>query len=552
MDKKTLVLLIAILSIAAFFRFYSLSSVPPSASLDEASVGWNAYSILLTGKDEYGEQFPILLRAYDDWRPALYVYFVVPFVKFLGLSALSVRLPAAALSLLTVLATYFLVEEIFRKRKLQEALRFLNEKYIALIAAFLLAISPWHIYISRLGHEANLGLSFLIFGVLFFLKDKIYLATFFLLMSFIPYQSEKIFIPVLILGLLIIFKTKIFRIKEKIFFAFILSLIVLVPFLKATFSQNALIRFKGTNVFEVTSNRFVERSKLLANAVSKNDFIGEILYNRRFLQAEIFAEGYLSHFNPLWLFTTSSSNSHKISGLGLLYIWELPLILIGLYVLIRYGFDTKMKALLFLWILISPIAASLTTDAPHVMRAYTFLPIWQIFSALGFLSILSYCKNKKYVFKLIFLASLPTVFISIIFLTKQYFNVFPKAESASFQYAMSKAVPYVKKIDGSYNKIVFSNNSNLFQSYMFFLFYTKYDPVLYQQQGGTKSGGYSEMHKFGKYEFKLTQISQLEEKTLYVENSSNLLNSNKLLSVNLINTFFNLDGSDVIKIFAKK
>ena len=96
---KDKIILACILLIAIFFRFYNLSNVPPSASLDEVSMGYNAYSILHTGRDEYGNNLPILLRAYDDWRPALYVYLVIPFVKALGLDIFSVRLPSAILSL---------------------------------------------------------------------------------------------------------------------------------------------------------------------------------------------------------------------------------------------------------------------------------------------------------------------------------------------------------------------------------------------------------------------------------------------------------------------
>ena len=181
MKKKFLLLII--LAVAIFFRFYGLNQVPPSASLDEASIGYNAFSILRTGADEYGTKFPILLRAYDDWRPALYVYLVIPFVKILGLNVLAVRLPSVILSVLTVVAVYFLVKKLLR-----------ND--VALLTAFLLVVSPWHIYISRLGHEVNAGLAFFIFAMLFVFWRKVYPAAIFFLLSFISFQSEKIFIPI--------------------------------------------------------------------------------------------------------------------------------------------------------------------------------------------------------------------------------------------------------------------------------------------------------------------------------------------------------------------
>src|SRR5690348_4290032 len=145
-------LFILIFVIAALLRFILLTQVPPSPSLDEATIGWNAYSILHTGHDEYGYFLPILLRAYDDYRPALYVYLVIPFVKLFGLSVLAVRLPSVILSIVTVATTFFLAKSFFKRYKYRV--------YIGLISMFILAISPWHIYISRLGHETNAGLTF--------------------------------------------------------------------------------------------------------------------------------------------------------------------------------------------------------------------------------------------------------------------------------------------------------------------------------------------------------------------------------------------------------
>src|SRR5271169_488655 len=124
MKKIKILLFFCILCIAIFFRFWNLSSVPPSPSLDEVSIGYNAYSILHTGRDEFGNFLPILLRAYDDWRPAGYVYFVIPFVKLFGLSAFSVRLPSVILSIIIIIASYFLAQEVFFSS--------IYKKYIAL------------------------------------------------------------------------------------------------------------------------------------------------------------------------------------------------------------------------------------------------------------------------------------------------------------------------------------------------------------------------------------------------------------------------------------
>ena len=87
-------ILILILALAAFLRLWSFGSVPPSASLDEASIGYNAYSVLKTGVDEFGS-FPIVSqRGYDDYRRSTYLFLVVPFVGLFGLNTAAVRFPA--------------------------------------------------------------------------------------------------------------------------------------------------------------------------------------------------------------------------------------------------------------------------------------------------------------------------------------------------------------------------------------------------------------------------------------------------------------------------
>lgn len=546
---KNRIFFFIILLTAVFFRFYQLSSVPPSASLDEVSIGYNAYSILKTGADEYGVKLPILLRAYDDWRPALYVYLVIPFIKLFGLNVLSVRLPSVILSVLTVIATYFLVKSFYRPLTLQS-----NVKIIALLSSFLLAISPWHIYISRLGHEVNAAFAFFIFGMYFFLKKRIYLWIIFFILSFISYQSEKIIIPIIVLGIFVIYRQELFQIKKKLIIAGIISLIILAPFIKETFSLNALIRFKATNIFDANKERFEKQALIFAKAVEKENILGKIIYNRKILAGQIFLENYISHFNPTWLFSNSSGDKHKVPGLGVLYLWEAPFIILGFIFLIKQKIDSKIKKLIILWIFVSPLPAALTTDAPHAMRTFTMLPIPQILGAFGIFQILKKQNLEQLSVKKILILSpspeikiikqiliyfiMSLVFVgSIIYFYKQYFLVFPKTQSSSFQHVLYKAIPFVLEKEKSYNKIIFSNKGNLYQSYMFFLFYSQYDPFLYQKQGGTKSGGFSKEHSFGKYEFRSLQWEKenKNDKNLYIVNFAEIPKEEKGVNFNYLN-----------------
>jgi hypothetical protein len=259
-------------------------------------------------------------------------------------------------------------------------------------------------------------------------------------------------------------------------------------------------------------------------------------------------EGYVSHFNPTWLFAnvlSGGAERHKVPNLGLMYFWEAPLILIGIFVLAKGKFDTKTKSLIFLWLLASPLAGAITTDSPHAARSYVFLPTWQIFSSLGTIFIFSKLR-EKIIRNVVYTLCGLIVFVSLLYFYRQYFIVFPKTQSESFQYALSRATDFALKNKNSYTKIIVSQRGpDMLQSYMFFLFYSRYDPKKYQIHGGTRGGGFAQTHIFDTFEFR--PISWKDEKkdkaTLYVGNVSDFHPNTPAL---FVGTY--LDGKEAIKI----
>ena len=111
--NKRIVILLIITIIAVLLRFWQLGQVPPSPDWDEAALGYNAYSILETGRDEYGTLLPVILRSFDDYKPGLYGYLTVPSIWLFDLNVWAVRLPSALIGSLTVVMSYFLVIELF-------------------------------------------------------------------------------------------------------------------------------------------------------------------------------------------------------------------------------------------------------------------------------------------------------------------------------------------------------------------------------------------------------------------------------------------------------
>lgn len=506
--KKPIITLIIILLIAASIRLYKLGDVPPSPDWDEVSLGYNAYSILKTGRDEYGTLLPMTIRSFDDYKPPLYVYLTVPSVALFGLSPWSTRLPSAVMGVLAVLGTYFLVKELFRRTKNYE----LITNNLPIIASALLALSPWHIQFSRIAFEANSGITLNIWAVTLFLmslRKKIYLPVAAALfgLGMYAYHSERIFLPLLLCLLLAVYWKKIFvKANTKILMtSFIVGLIIVIPLVPVLLNKSAMMRLRGTSSFTDQTNLLSRDIKKIETDRQLGDKFGELLDNRRIVWMKTIASGYLSHFSLRWLFLTGDNPRHHAPDMGLLYLFELPFLFYGLYVLLKSkNYQTEAR-LLIGWLLIAPVAASPTTGLPHAIRTLVFLPVFQIIIAIGIVSFFGHVKGKvKWIalcVLLLFAAG------NMLYYLNMYFVHMNPEFSEYWQYGNKEAVEITEKLKSKYDKVVVS--TQIEQSYMFFLFYTKYDPVLYLAGGGTNSGSFAEAkNKFDKYEFRAIDWSK--------------------------------------------
>ena len=182
-------LLIFIIGLAFFLRFYKLGEVPMGIHRDEESHGYNAYSLRLTGKDRYGEPSPILFRSFGSYQPPLYTYLAILPVWFFGNTIFGVRFLSALMGVLLVVLTYFFSLHVFQDKK--------NKYKFSAIASLVIAVSPWSIFFSRLVAEGNLGVTVFIFSIFLFvlsLKNvKIFpIATLVLALSTHAYYSERV------------------------------------------------------------------------------------------------------------------------------------------------------------------------------------------------------------------------------------------------------------------------------------------------------------------------------------------------------------------------
>lgn len=493
------VIFFAIISIAFFLRFHELGSNPPSLNWDEASLGYNAYSILKTGADEYGQKFPLSIRSFGDHKPPLYVYLAVPSVAIFGLNEFSVRFPSALLGVLSVVVMYFLVFEIFEKWDVKK------RKLIALAAALFIAISPWSLQFSRAAYEGNIGLFFLMLGLLLFFKGIknpkiLIISSIAFLCSIYSYHSFRLLVPILIIFLGIFFWKELIknRLAFVLFFLafFLLSSPVYIGFIQ---SQDSSSRLSMVTIFS-DPNSTRQSIKKLEYDNKNNDYLGSFFHNRRVAYAQVAVKNYLDHFNPDFLFLHGDGGiQHHAVNMGMLYLWELPFIVMGIYLLIKNR-SKKIIVLLFLF-LIAPLPASISTGAPHPVRAIAMVFPLHIFSAAGLLLFSTHLlKCKNLIFKSIFVLIVLLGFsLNIFYYLHQYYVHTPIEYGYFWQYGNKEAISYAREHENEYKKIIMTYRID--QPYIYYLFYNQINPSLYQKSWKEDDIKRFE-RKIGQYEFR--------------------------------------------------
>ena len=110
-----------IVFLAFFSRFVGLSGLPPALNRDEAGIGYNAYSLIQTGRDEHGQRLPLAFQSIGDYKMPLYIYAATIPVSLFGLNDFSIRFWSALAGVVSVITVYYLVRELFHSRSVPQA-----------------------------------------------------------------------------------------------------------------------------------------------------------------------------------------------------------------------------------------------------------------------------------------------------------------------------------------------------------------------------------------------------------------------------------------------
>lgn len=547
--KKNIVtiLLLCIVALSAVCRLYKIQVNPPSLSWDEVSIGYNAYSILKTGRDEHGKFLPVdTFVAYGDYKPPLAIYATVPFVAVFGLNELAVRLPSAIFGILTVLLTYFLVKELFRRSKDNER----QTEWLALLSTALLAISPWHINLSRAGFEANIALFLIVLGTWLILRSREHgkgwiTAWIPFALAIYTFNSSRYFVVFFSVALVIFCLSSIRKNIRSFILGLAVAAIIVLPIAPHLLSKEARLRFTEVNIF--TDVGVVETSNARI-AAEGNTILAKIVNNRRIGYAREYLLHFADHLQPTYLFIKGDGNpKFSIQDVGQLYLIDAAFLGIGILALsIAYP---AITALLIFWIIAAIIPAAVARETPHALRTLNSLPTWQIFISYGIMTSVNYVvdhmrKNRKVVHHILFIIVLLIYVFSFGYYLHNYYVHYPKEFSSEWQYGYREAIRYVQSEATGYNHVVITNVIG--RPYMYTLFYSKYDPKTYQaeKQSYFDAAGFYHVTAFDRFSFPEYIQGPYAKDTVYVVSPDGVPEGARILTtINLLN------GQPVLKVF---
>lgn len=411
-----IILLIGIILLGTFLFLFRLSSNPPGLYIDEAGSAYNSYSILKTGKDEYGKQFPMAFKLFGSYTPPLFIYLNVPIIGLLGLNVFSARFLSVICGIALIVIYFLLVKE----------LKIYKSKFTILISTLFFAITPWLIFYSRIGYEQNLALLFFAASLLLLLKSLknnkllIFCLPLISLATYTDY-SQKIIGPLLLLGFLILFIKNLLNKKnyKQIVIGFIVALLIQIP-----------------NIFMAFTPSFYTKSNYFLSNISS----GQIEKVQKYLPLNIsvvltftrdFLAKFVTYLSPRSLFFLPDPDPQRsIPNLSTFYPWMIIPYLVGLYLLFKNKKNSFSKIIILL-LLITPIPGALTGDPFHIQRTFSLLVPISLIMTIGIDKLIY---NKQ--IKMLLPITLFLLIISLIIFGRAYFRFLPleKKYVWGFQY----------------------------------------------------------------------------------------------------------------------
>ena len=509
-NKFKILFLLVIL--AFFIRLYRIDVI--RLTHDEMSIGYNAYSVLKTGRDEWGRLLPLDFEAFGDHKLPAYIYSAVPFIALFGLTELAVKLPSILAGTILVGLVYLLAKQLTK------------DQLTPLLAAGIAAFSPVTIHLSRLALEANLAL--VILAAALWLISKIFKlristrdespfgrkdegliiaslsAGLLLSLTLYTYTAYRLLIPIFLLAVsYLAWRQKKLKSLKLIWLSFLIALIPLLPSLivqkgTARFAQISI--FSSSGVVDSINDRrafcYLTGPKILGYAC-------KFVYNKPVAYLQVFTQAYFHSLSPDFLFLSGDQHAYLSNPrFGEFFAILIPFYLIGLFVLFRRQ-DELARLLIFLFFL-APIPGALSGEAQIVRLSPVIIPV-MLMIALGIEASREWLAKQK-TWKLLNYSVHSVCLVIFAFLTFSLlistYYIYPFKYDENF-YRLSKSlVSFIKANRAEYDLIYV--NDKFADAHILFAFYEKIDPAWYQTniiRNSVDSYGFSHAQQLGKLTF---------------------------------------------------
>lgn len=462
MFKSISKILVIIFLLALVLRTFELNVFPKGFHADEARVAWNSLSILKTGADDKGHFLDLYYDTFGDYRPTGIFYFTIPSLLMFERTEFAVRFPSALFGSLTIFPLFLLVKQVTK------------DKNIALFSSLLLAISPWHIQVSRATSEMVISSFFALFSFYFLIKliktggiKNALLACLSITVSYFLYHAIRMLAPLFFLTIVVYYSREFLRSPKKL----VLVCLIFVGFLTIFFSTTpaAKKRFEQVSIFTTPDIQYeINRLDKEVPFIKSSGFV----YARR-----LFSE-YSDYFNIDFLLGYAPKPYRYVTaGTTLITLAEAVFLLIGLIEIIR----KKRNFLPLIFLLIAPLPAALThEDSPNLHRAFLMVPFLVIIEAYGLEALIKFQQYQK----LIRIISSVLLLISFLMFIYIYFNPISSNRPFIKEYSMNgyshrnegmkEMVLKVNDLGSKYDKIILTNFPD--DPYPWYAFFTGKDP----------------------------------------------------------------------------
>lgn len=483
--SKEFKILLALFLLAFFLRTFKLSTFPFGFHADEVRVGWNALSILKTGADDKGNRFALYYNTFGDYRPAGIFYLTIPSIALFGRSEFAVRFPSALLGALTIFPLYFFVTEMKNRKNLA-----LSIQHLALTASLLLAISPWHVSISRATSEVAISLFFALFGLLFFVKainqknKRLFLFSFLALgISYFFYHSIRVLAPIFVGVLSVYFWQNISKSQlTRIVLVTAVGLVTLTITLVS--DKEARGRFSQVSIFSDLDVKY-ELSRMPFEEGPNKVFIARFFHNKPSVYIRRFINEYTKYFSSEFFLNGNipKPTRYQTVGTGLLTYIEFALLLAGLMAIAQ----KRQNPIPLFLLLVAPIPAALTTeDSPNLHRAFYMVPFLTIIESYGF-SYLANMKNRLFMLRTTNYMLLTLLLLNFVFFLHMYY-IHNKVHLPLYRNVGAKELAiYLNEVQDSYDKIILTNIPD--DPYPWIAFFTGRDAKIFNKDAVQREKG---------------------------------------------------------------